>query len=152
MNKLKRTVLLWLVLCASASYVVAQTTANPTTTAADPNRAETQQQQQQPPPASRVATPAGTDLDENFELNIDLRHITERDYEASTAVEIGDAEGRGVNLQIGVAVAASRIDVLLRNIRGRVRFRATLDPVLQRINARRAGAVVDSATPVAPPE
>lgn len=99
-------------------------------------------------PTPRQATPqtsssnsaTQTNTDENFELNIDERRITEHDFHASTEVEANDEHAQGVNLRIGVAVAASEIDLLLRNVHGRVRFRATLDPVLRRINARRAGA------------
>ena len=138
MNKLKHLVWLCFALGVVAPGVAAQTAA------ADPNR--TADTQSPPPGATSRAPRADTSIDENFELNIDLRRITERDYQASTAVELGDANGRGVNLQVGVAVAASQIDVLLRNIRGRVRFRATLEPLLRRINSRRAGTTVDPAT------
>jgi hypothetical protein len=80
---------------------------------------------------------ARTDANETFELNITERRITRRDYEASTSVEAGEESARGLNLRIGVAVGADSIDVLLRNVRGQVRFRATLDRVLERLNARR---------------
>lgn len=76
-----------------------------------------------------------TRADERFELNIAERRIVERDYHASTAVEIGHADERGVNLRVGVAVTAQNITVQLRNVRGEVRFRATLDPILQRIRS-----------------
>ncbi|MGB7922493.1 MAG: hypothetical protein WCF57_04555 [Pyrinomonadaceae bacterium] len=81
---------------------------------------------------------ARTSADETFELNITERRITRRDFEASTSVEAGDESARGLDLRVGVAVGAGSIDVLLRNVRGQVRFRATLDRVLDRINARRA--------------
>lgn len=83
---------------------------------------------------------ARTDANETFELNITERRITRRDYEASTSVEAGEESARGLNLRIGVAVGADSIDVLLRNVRGQVRFRATLDRVLERINSRRPPA------------
>lgn len=83
-------------------------------------------------------TAARTNADETFVLNIAERRITRRDFSASTSVEVGDESARGLNLRVGVAVAAGEIDVLLRNVRGQVRFRATLDRVLQRINAHRA--------------
>jgi hypothetical protein len=76
--------------------------------------------------------------DENFELNIAERRITERGYAASTAVEIGEETARGLLLRVGIAVGADEINVLLRNVRGHVRFRATLDRVLERLNARPA--------------
>lgn len=81
------------------------------------------------------AEPRRTSADERFELNIAERRIVERDYHASTAVEIGHADERGVNLRVGVAVTAQSISVQLRNVKGEVRFRATLDTVLQRIRS-----------------
>lgn len=81
---------------------------------------------------------ARTSADETFELNITERRITRRDFEASTSVEAGEESARGLNLRVGVALGAGSIDVLLRNVRGQVRFRATLERVLQRINSRRA--------------
>jgi hypothetical protein len=78
-----------------------------------------------------------TTADENFELNITERRITRSNFAASTSVEAGEESARGLNLRIGVEVGASRIDLLLRNVRGQVRFRATLERVLDRINARR---------------
>lgn len=81
---------------------------------------------------------ARTSADETFELNITERRITRRDFEASTSVEAGEESARGLALKVGVAVGAGSIDVILRNVRGQVRFRATLDRVLRRINTRRA--------------
>ena len=82
-----------------------------------------------------------TQADENFELNITEKRITERDYAASTSVEAGEESARGLRLRVGVELGASEIDVLLRNVRGNVRFRATLERVLDRLNARRAPSV-----------
>jgi hypothetical protein len=87
------------------------------------------------------ATQTRTSADETFELNITERRITERDFAASTTVEIGEETARGLFLRVGVAVGADEINVLLRNVRGRVSFRATLDRVLERLNARRAPGV-----------
>ncbi len=92
------------------------------------------EQQQNAAPDSTQRTQA----DETFELNITERRITERDFAASTSVEAGEESARGLRLRVGVELGASEIDVLLRNIRGSVRFRATLERVLARLNARRA--------------
>lgn len=91
-----------------------------------------------PPQSAGTNSEARTNADENFELNITERRITRRDFEASTSVEAGEESARGLNLRVGVAVGADSINVLLRNVRGQVRFRATLDRVLERINSRRA--------------
>ncbi len=81
-----------------------------------------------------------TTADETFELNITERRIVERDFAASTTVEAGDETARGLWLRVGVSVGAEEINVLLRNVRGRVSFRATLARVLERLNARRPPA------------
>jgi hypothetical protein len=72
----------------------------------------------------------------SLDLNIAERRISEPDFHAETAVEAGDETARGLNLKVGVAVRAEQIDVLLRNVRGHVRFRANLDPVLRLLGAR----------------
>ena len=78
---------------------------------------------------------AKTDVDETFELNIDVRRFTETNFEASTSVDTnGDASN--VNLEVGVSLNAGRIDVLLRNVHGRVRFRGTLTRILEVIGKR----------------
>jgi hypothetical protein len=108
-------------------------------------------QQPQPPDAPRVNSPARRDaprllpgaqnasanVDENFELNIAERRITEHDFYASTAIETKADAPRGLSLRVGVAVGASEIDVLLRNVQGRVRFRASLDALHRILDARR---------------
>lgn len=96
------------------------------------------------------ATHTRTTADETFELDIAERRITEGDFQASTSVETGDETARGLRLRVGVALAASNIDVLLRRVRGRVRFRASLEPLLQRLKVRRLAAPT-STTPPAPP-
>jgi hypothetical protein len=110
-----------LVICALAFVCAAQTNVRPQTT--PPVNASAQEQ---------------TSVNEDFELNIGERRITERDFFASTSVAAGDEQAQGLSLRIGVAVGAESIDVLLRNVRGRVRFRATLAPLLRVIEARRA--------------
>ena len=105
-------------------------------------RAGTTQAAPQPTPAS------GPTADEDFELNIDSRRIHERDFQAETAVAAG-AE-RGLRLKVGVALGASEIDVLLTGVRGRVRFRGNLAPVLRLLDARRVEAPA-AGTPASPP-
>jgi hypothetical protein len=93
--------------------------------------------------AAQTASPqtaSRTTADETFELNITERRITEHDFAASTAVEAGEETARGLRLRVGVSVGADDINVLLRNVRGRVNFRATLARVLDRLNTRRPPA------------
>lgn len=73
--------------------------------------------------------------DETFDLNIASRHIVEKNFTAATDVAAGGDEG-SLRLRVGVAVQASEIDVLLRNVQGRVRFRASLAPVLRLFEGR----------------
>jgi hypothetical protein len=115
--------------CALVPDAPAQTTATtPATNAAPAVR--------QPAPDADAAR--RTNADETFDLNIPERRISESNYEASTSVEILEEGTSGVNLRVGVMLGASNIDVLLRNVRGRVRFRGSLESVLQRLNERRA--------------
>ena len=79
-----------------------------------------------------------TNIDETFELNIVERRITDSNFEASTSVSTdGD---NALDLQVGVGLSASRIDVLLRNIRGSVRFHGTLDRILEILRNRPASS------------
>lgn len=108
---------------------------------ASPSHAQQRQEATQVPAEQQNAAADSTErtrADETFELNITEKRITERDFAASTSVEAGEESARGLRLRVGVELGASEIDVLLRNVRGSVRFRATLERVLDRINARRA--------------
>lgn len=102
-----------------------------------------------PAPATTPTTPQpGATADEDFELNIDVRRINERDFQAETAVDAG-AAAAGLRLKVGVALGARDIDVLLQGVRGRVRFRASLAPVLRLLDARR-GAPAPAQSPPPP--
>lgn len=116
MNKPARVVLLFCISISFLTYANAQT---------------------RPAPATPEKTPVvRTNIDETFELNIIERRITESNFEASTSVS---TEGDGpLDLQVGVGLSASRIDVLLRNIRGSVRFHGTLDRILNILRNRPA--------------
>ena len=90
-------------------------------------------------PAPLLAQPTAN---EDFELNIVDRRITEESFEASLAVEIrlGPSEEQGLTVHVGTGVEAQRIDVRLRNVRGRVRFVASLEEVQEVIDSHRSGA------------
>lgn len=125
---LSRATLVALLLLAACAPAAAQT---------DPATSST------PTPTPRAATDAEqqarTNADETFDLNIDERRITRDNFEASTSVEIAgqeNAQGLNLNLRVGVAVGARSIDVLLRNVRGRVRFRGSLEALLRLLNER----------------
>jgi hypothetical protein len=124
-HKLFHLIFAFAIICASSMIALSQTS----------------DAKAQAPSAQSTATPETqnrTSADENFELNIAERRITERGFAASTTVEIGEETAHGLSLRVGVAVGADEINVLLRNVRGSVRFRATLNRVLERLNARPA--------------
>ncbi|MCA1616481.1 MAG: hypothetical protein LC800_20780 [Acidobacteria bacterium] len=50
---------------------------------------------------------------------------------------VGGGAG-ALHLRVGVALGAERIDVLLRNVRGRVRFRGSLAALRRVLDAHRA--------------
>ena len=68
------------------------------------------------------------DSDQSFELNFDERRYSQADFEASTDVE---SASHGLNVRIGVSLTAGRIELLMRNVRGRVRFRGSLDRIFE---------------------
>lgn len=79
------------------------------------------------------------DSDQTFELNFDERRFSETDFEASTEVQTNGGS-HGLNVRIGVSLTAGRIDVLLRNVRGSVRFRGSLDRILEVLSKRTVSA------------
>jgi hypothetical protein len=103
-------------------------------------------EQVQIPPAASAAT----DVDETFELNIVERRYSQENFEASTAVATTSDDNK-LSLQVGVALAAGRIELLLRNVHGVVRFRGTLNRLLQVINDRQTASPIGSQSPSTPP-
>ena len=102
-----------------------------------------------PTPSPAPAQHAGATADEEFELNIDVRRIGERDFHAETAVEAGGTGG--VHLRVGVTLRAQDIEVLLQGVRGRVRFRGSLAPVLRLLDARRGAPPATQSPPPSSP-
>lgn len=98
----------------------------------------------QTPAAPAQSTPAAT-ADEEFELNIGSRRISEKDFHAETAVETDGA--RGLRVGVGVALRANDIEVLLLGVRGHVRFRGSLAPVLRLLDARRSAPATAQPPP-----
>lgn len=79
-----------------------------------------------------------TTANETFDLNIPEKRIRQEDYQTSASVEVGEPRDATLYLRVGGSLSARRVDLLLRNVRGRVRFRATLEPVLRRLRERQA--------------
>lgn len=101
------------------------------------------------PNATQSVTEKQITADENFELNIAERRITETNFERSTAVEFSDSNDTGLHVGVGVGVQASRIDVRLFGVRGRVRFRASLQPIFDRLRQTDT-APISNLLPVVP--
>lgn len=78
---------------------------------------------------------ARTTADESFDLDIPLRRITEEKFHAAT--DITAEAGNALCLRVGAVASAETIELLLRGVRGSVRFRASLGPVLRLLDARR---------------
>lgn len=92
--------------------------------------------QQKLPPAVDPVKPISAD--ETFDLNIIERRITEKDFAAATSVGFESHEGKNVSVNVGVSVRAEKIDVLMRNVTGTVRFRGSVQRILDLINSRPA--------------
>ena len=60
------------------------------------------------------------------ELDIAERRITAGPYEVSKALVLSPADGK-LRVHVGATLSAGYIDVLLRHVKGRYRFRANLD-------------------------
>jgi hypothetical protein len=90
-----------------------------------------------PTPQAPAPAPSSSvqDVDETYDLDIAERVIEQQDYVVEQALQVS-SEGWGV--AVGARLTAGHIRVLLRNVRGHVRFRATfraLDSVLGRARA-----------------
>lgn len=85
-------------------------------------------------PSKPVPTPqTQIKADEKIELNIVRERITENKFSRSTDVALVDDSRGNLRVEVGVGVRAESIDVILRGIFGRVRFRASLESLKQRI-------------------
>ena len=69
-------------------------------------------------------------INEDIQLNITEERITEADLARSTQAEL---TADNLRVRVGVSVEARQIDATLRGVTGRVRFRASLEEILQRI-------------------
>ena len=88
----------------------------------------------QPPTSTPPIHSSLVQADELFVLDIKERRISEKNFAAETAVAIGE-DDRGVSVKAGVSLQAQSIEVLLRNISGTVRFRGSLQRILDLVNS-----------------
>jgi hypothetical protein len=97
-------------------------------------------------PASQTVNQATAN--EDFELNIVQERITETNFARSTSVELSNNNRGGLRVEVGVGVRAEQVDILLRGIYGRVRFRASLESLRQRIEQLQTLTTQNSIAPV----
>lgn len=83
------------------------------------------------------------EADETFKLNIPEKHFTERDFAASTSVGFASTNPEKMSVQVGVAMRVQTIRIDLRNVTGTVRFRGSVQRILDAIRARQT----DSSPP-----
>jgi hypothetical protein len=81
------------------------------------------------------SSPDSLSADERFDLNIAFEQITETDFRRSTSVSLN---AENLRVHTGAVVEASRITVTLRGVTGQVRFKASLEPIRQSLERRRA--------------
>lgn len=74
---------------------------------------------------------------EDFKLNITSKKISEENYKASVKVNADSATNPPVSVNVGVGVQAKNITVTLTNITGDVKFRGSLEKILERLNLRK---------------
>ena len=86
-------------------------------------------------PAPAITSSLSTSADETFILEIDERRFVKENFEVGTAVDTGSGSSQ-VNVRVGVSLTADRIEVLLRNVHGNVRFRGGLDRILGILDRR----------------
>ena len=92
---------------------------------------------------NRIQTPISTppihsslvQAEELFVLDVKERRISEKNFAAATAVAIGQDDRTGVSVKAGVSLQAQSIEVLLRNVVGTVRFRGSLQRILDLVNS-----------------
>lgn len=76
-----------------------------------------------------------TVIDEEHDLAIEEKRIDLGELHASMALELNDVGH--LNLHVGVGITADDVEIVLRKVYGTVRFRATLEPFLQRVRGLR---------------
>ena len=103
------------------------------------------QETKAPKPASQ--TEVQSTANEDFELNISSERITETNFARSTSVGLTNNNRGSLRVEVGVGVRGEQIDVLMRGIYGRVRFRASLEALRQRIEQLK---IVTTANPNVP--
>lgn len=78
-----------------------------------------------------------TTANEEFRLEIVNKQITETNFESKLEVAFESRTNPSVSVRVGTEVRAERIVVTLKNVFGDVRFRASLEKLINQINLRR---------------
>lgn len=78
-----------------------------------------------------------TAANEDFKVNITNKRVTETNYESKVEVALNSQTRPAVTVNVGAAVRAEQITLTLKNIFGDVRFRGSLEKILDQINLLR---------------
>ena len=78
-----------------------------------------------------------TTADENFKVSITEKKVIETDYESKVELNVNSEKRPNVSVNVGAAVRAEQITLTMRNIFGDVRFRGSLEKILNQINLLR---------------
>lgn len=84
-----------------------------------------------------MAQAASAGVSEEFDLDIVERRITEERFRRELQVSLVVPN---LEIRVGVEAAAKRIDVVLRGVKGHVRFRASIEELRRRLEQARAGS------------
>ncbi len=69
---------------------------------------------------------------ETIRLDFAEKRISERDFHAAKALRVGSGEA-GIDVQAGASISARAIELVLRNVRGTVRFHADTSGLQRRV-------------------
>lgn len=82
---------------------------------------------------------------EDFTLNISEKKISEEDYRANVKVSAQTPTRPVISLNIGVGVQAKKISVTLKNVTGDVKFRGSLEKLLEKLKLSDENQTSDSS-------
>ncbi len=87
--------------------------------------------------SAQQTTKDTTTADETFKVEITDKKIVETDYESKVELSVKREQQPPVSVNVGAGVRAERITVTLKNVFGDVRFRGSLEKILNQINLLR---------------
>jgi hypothetical protein len=86
---------------------------------------------------SQQNTENQTTAEEDFKVNITEKKVAETKYESKVEVAVKSETNPTVTVNVGATVKAEQITLTMKNIFGDVRFRGSLEKILNQINLPR---------------